>query len=143
MRKKPEINLKTIKTSPKVEGRVFQASNFLTDEEKNELIRINASGKSKRKLFDQIDAYVAEIISRFGYETYKAWNNGEIPEKRMAKLIYAERARDAARIADIEAVIISMVGSLVKKEKGKPSPKGPKTALKILQNNAKLAKGEK
>lgn len=52
------------------------------------------SRRKKREKFGKTDAYVAEIIARFGYETYKARNADEIDDAKMIRLIEAERARE-------------------------------------------------
>lgn len=143
MAKKPGLTLSEVRKSPKMGGeRVYRASDFLTDDEKLELQFNNARGRKKKRTYNDVDAYIAEIIARFGYEAYKAWNRGELPPDKMAKMIAAERAREKAKILDLEGIIIAMVGACVRKEKGKPAPKGPKMAIKILKQAVKEAKGE-
>lgn len=123
---KPDLTLDNVKTKV----REHRASDFLTKEQVEEVKKSNLKGKKNSK-FNQIDAYVAEIIARFGYETYVAWKNGEIDEKSMAKYIMAERCRDAKDRLKIESIIISC-----------HAHKGLKMAVKMLKNEEKLAKGE-
>lgn len=140
--KKPEITLSKVRKSPKLGGKVFQASDFLTDDEQLALQLNNATGRKKKRIYDEVDAYVAEIIARFGYDAYKAWNAGELDENKMVKMIAAERARDKAQLLEVEGIIIAMVGACVQKQKGKPAPKGPKVAINIFKRVSKMARGE-
>ena len=123
---KPDLTLDNVKTKV----REHRASDFLTKEQVEEVKKSNIRGKKNSK-FNKIDAYVAEIIARFGYEAYVAWKNGEIDEKSMAKYIMAERCRDARDRLKIESIIISC-----------HAHKGLKMAVKMLKNEEKLAKGE-
>lgn len=120
--------------------RNFRASDFLTDEERQKLRQNNLRGKSTRK-YSVIDAYIAEIIARFGYETYQAWKVGEISEQNMVKYIQAERARESARNLSLEAIIVaSLAGAQQPQKHGRKPP--IKTAIKILESEQKKAKGE-
>lgn len=140
---KPEtFTLKDARNSSKLGGRTFRASDFLSGEEKAELRRNNAIGKKSRRIYGKVDAFIAELIARFGYDTYKAWNSGELGEAQIAKMLAAERAREKSQLLELEAIIISMVGACVRREKGQPQPKGPKTAVKVYKQVAKMARGE-
>lgn len=143
MRELEKLTLNQVKKSPKISQKTFRASDFLTSQEQQELRESNLKGRKSRRKFDEIDQFAAEIMHRFGYDAYLAWNNGEIEQKRMEKYILAERSRESASLADLLGVIMSMVGSCIKREKGQPAPKGPKIANKILRDVLKTAKGEK
>lgn len=134
----PELTLNKVKNNAKV--RNFRASDFLTDEEIDEVHTSNINGKKADK-FDRIDAYIAEIIARFGYDTYVAWKFGEIGELQMAKYVEAERAREARNRLNIENVIVASVMGANHPTKGNHMPKSLKTAIKMLKNEEKLAKG--
>ncbi len=134
----PEITLKQAKEAAAV--KTFRASDFLTKEELDEVHESNAKGK-KNTGFDVIDAYIAEIIARFGYDTYVAWKFGEIDEKHMAKYIQAERAREARNRLMIENIIVASVAGANNATKGGHPPKSLKAAIKMLKNEQKLAKG--
>ena len=134
----PEITLKQAKEAAAV--KTFRASDFLTKEEIDEVHESNAKGK-KNTGFDVIDAYIAEIIARFGYDTYVAWKFGEIDEKHMAKYIQAERAREARNRLMIENIIVASVAGANNATKGGHPPKSLKAAIKMLKNEQKLAKG--
>lgn len=134
----PEITLKQAKEAAAV--KTFRASDFLTKEELDEVHESNAKGK-KNTGFDVIDAYIAEIIARFGYDTYVAWKFGEIDEKHMAKYIQAERAREARNRLMIENIIVASVAGANNATKGGHLPKSLKAAIKMLKNEQKLAKG--
>lgn len=136
----PELTLEKVKETAKVKN--FRASDFLTDEEMNEVHKSNAEGK-KSTGFDAVDAYVAEIIARFGYSTYAAWKAGEIEPERMAKYILAERARDAQHRLKLENIIIASVSGANRPTKTGHAPKSLRAALKMLKSEEKLAKGGK
>lgn len=123
----PELTLNNVKAKV----REHRASDFLTKEQVEEVKRANFKSVRKTK-FDKIDAYIAEIIARFGYETYRAWKAGDIDEKTMVRYIEAERAREAQNRLRIESIIIAC-----------HAHKGLKTAIKMLKNEEKLSKGEK
>ena len=134
----PEITLRQAKKVAEVKN--FRASDFLTKEQVDEVHESNIKGKRKAR-FDKVDAYVAEILARFGYDTYVAWKFGEIDAKHMAKYIEAERARDAQNRLMIENVIVASVAGANNATKGGHPPKSLKTAIKMLKNEQKLAKG--
>lgn len=142
MNKKPEkLTLERVRNS-KLKKKVFQASDFLTKEEMIKLKKANFEGKKKQRRYNEIDAYVAEIIGRFGYEFYKDWKSGIIKTEQVNKYIAAERARDKSNFLALEAIVISMVGACVKREHKQPKPRGPKIAQNIFKHEEKIAKGE-
>lgn len=141
MNTKPALTLKNLKKSPKL-GRVSRASDFLTKEQQAELHAANARGKRSKRKFDDVDAYVAEIMARFGYDAYQAWNNGEISADTMNRMLIAERAREKALLLPLENIIINMVGSCIRRAPKQRAPKGPKNAQKIIKDEAKIARGE-
>ena len=134
----PELTLEKAQETAKV--KTFRASDFLTDEEMHEVHESNIKG-AKKTNFDEIDAYIAEILARFGYDTYVAWKFGEIDERRMAKYIMAERAREARNRLKLENIIVASVSGSNHPTKGGHAPKTLKTAIKMLKREEKLAKG--
>lgn len=134
----PELTLNSVKEAAKVKN--FRASDFLTDQEMEEVHESNIRGK-KRSKFDHIDAYIAEIIARFGYATYVAWKNGEISELNMARYVEAERAREARGRLMIENVIVAATAGANHPTKGGHPPKSLKTALQMIKQEQKLAEG--
>lgn len=136
----PELTLNEIKKTARVKS--FRASDFLTDEQIEEVHESNIKGK-KNTSFDVIDAYIAEIIARFGYDTFVAWKFGEIGEEQMAKYIKAERARDVQNRLMIENIIVASMAGANNPTKGGHMPKSLKAAIKMLKNEEKLAKGAK
>lgn len=135
-----KITLK--KAQEAVKEKSFRASDFLTNEEIEEVHKSNLKGKKKTG-FDEIDAYIAEIIARFGYDTYVAWKFGEIDELNMAKYIRAERAREARSRLAIENVVVAAMAGANHPTKGGHLPKSLKAALKMLKNEQKIAEGGK
>lgn len=138
----PELTLNQVRKSPKLIEGSPRVSDFLTKEQKEaRLKRQKAKQKSNRK-FDAVDAYVAEIISRFGYDVYEKWNSGEIPEEKMAKLIAAERAREKAYLLPFETLVAQLIKDCIRRSKKDKRASGPKEAAKILKDEAKKARGE-
>lgn len=134
-----ELTLQNVKQKV-TQVREFKTSDFLTDDEINEVKESNIKGK-KSVGYDEIDAYIAEIIARFGYNTYIAWKNGEIDEERMIKYIQAERAREIRNRLTLESLIVSVVAGANNPTKNGHAPKSLKTAIKILKSEHKLAEG--
>ena len=137
---KPELTLKKAKET--AAKREFRASDFLTQEQLDEVHLSNAKGK-KTTSFDEVDAYIAEILGRFGYDTYVAWKIGEIKEEQMVKYIEAERAREVRSRLMLENIIVaSMAGANNPTKSGQP-PKSLKTAVKMLKSEENKAKGRR
>lgn len=134
----PELTLENVRKTAKV--KTFRASDFLTQEEQAEVQMSNIRGKKLPK-FDRIDAYIAEMIARFGYDTYIAWKAGDISEETMVRLIEAERAREARNRLVIESVIIASMAGANHPTKSGGQPKSLKNAIKILKSEQKLAGG--
>lgn len=143
MNQKP-VTLNDIRKSNRISGakKEFRASDFLTPDEQLELRQSNFRGKKTKKRFNDIDAYAAEIIGRFGYSFYKDWQSGFISTEKVNRFIAAERAREKSQFLSLEAIIMLMVGSCIQRQKGQPAPRGPKTAQKIFKAEEKIAKGE-
>lgn len=142
MRVPDGLRLSKAKETAITKERVHRVSDFLTDEEKEKLAKANIKGKKKQ--FDKIDAYVAEIIARFGYDTYLAWQCGEIETKKMNRLLSAERVRDKARYLPLETVIISAVaGANNPADKYGHIPRSLKRAYEILKKEQEIVGGNK
>lgn len=130
----PELTLQKAKEAIKV--REHRASDFLTQEQIEEVHQSNSRGKKKR--FNEIDAYIAEILARFGYDTYLAWKNGEIDENSMVKYIEAERVRETRNRFTLESILYaSMVGANNPTKNGF-MPKSLKVAYNILKSEEKI-----
>ena len=136
----PDITLKSAKEQANV--KIHRASDFLTREQMDEIHESNAKGRKKAG-FDAIDAYIAEIIARFGYDTYIAWKAGEINQEQMIKYIEAERAREVGSSLALKSIIISSVAGANQPTKSGHTPKSLKTAINILKKEQNLAKGAK
>lgn len=142
MTKHEPLTLDAIKASPKMtEGRVFRASDFLTKQEQQELHESNARGKKIRRPYTNIDALEAEILARFGWTAYKAWQNMEISNGQMLKWLAAERAREHGRLLPLEIVITASVAGANHGHKGK-APKSLKQAIKFVKEEARRAGGD-
>ena len=124
----------------KVKVREHRASDFLSEEQQEEIKKTNLKGEKGVK-FNKIDSYIAEILARFGYSTYLAWKNGDIDETAMAKYILAERAREAQNRLRLENIVVASVCGANHPTKQGHAPKSLKTAIKMLKNEEKLAKG--
>lgn len=133
-----EISLEKAKEIAKT--KVFRASDFLTEEQVEEVHKSNYEGK--KRSYNAVDAYVAEIIARFGFDTYMAWKNGEISEDLMMRYVKAERARDAIKLLPLETIIITAMAGANNATKQGHAPKSLKTAIKVLKIEENKAKGE-
>ena len=136
----PDLTLAKVQETVKV--KTSRASDFLTDEQLDEVHESNAKGR-KETSFDEVDSYIAEIIARFGYDTYVAWKFGEIDEPHMVKYVEAERAREARNRLRLENIIVASVAGANQPTKAGHAPKSLKTAIKMLKSEEKLAKGGK
>lgn len=134
---KPELKLKNVKETAKV--KVSRASDFLTDEQIEEVHKSNRKGKKLG--FSRADSYIAEILARFGYEAYIAWKKGDISEEDMVHYVEAERAREAQNRLMIENIIVASVAGANQPTKAGHAPKSLKTAIKMLKAEQSLAKG--
>jgi hypothetical protein len=93
----------------------------------------------RRKLFDEVDALIGEIIGRFGWEVYEKWNAGEIDSDWLVRILNAERAREKAALTEIESVVYSSVVATMAKH----PKKSLASVTKMLEQNYKIIKGEK
>lgn len=134
----PDITLEKAKSTIGVKN--HRASDFLTQEQMDDVHKSNAKGK-KQASFDFIDAYIAEILARFGYQTYLAWKAGEIEEEQMIKYIEAERVRDVRNKLALESIIVASTAGANQPTKGGHAPKSLKTAINILKKEQQLAEG--
>ena len=139
-----ELTLNDIKADLKPRNRVVRVSDFLTNDEKTR-IRLYRQAKRAQKTrgFDDAAAYSAEILARFGFDAWRAWQNGTITSRKMAEYVRAERARDKANVLALEGIIISAVAGANNPDKHGHAPKSLKNALNIFKNEQKLAKGLK
>lgn len=143
MVQRSNTTLKDVRKSDKLRGeRVYSASDFMSKDDKLRIEQARQKSHEEKRKFDDVDAYTAEIVARFGYEAYKDWNKGVISDIKMSKWILAERARDKAKLLSIEGIIIAMVSPTIQRHKGKPAPKSPKVAMDIFKSDAKVARGE-
>jgi len=132
-----ELTLENVKTKV----REHRASDFLTDEQIEKVKISNKKGK-RAKGFNNIDAYIAEIIARFGFEAYRSWKCGEIENEQMTKYIMAERAREAGNRLRLENIVVASVAGANHPTKQGHAPRTLKMAVKMLKNEEKIAKGE-
>lgn len=142
MNTKPALTLAEVRKSPKL-GRVRRASDFLTKTEQAKLKQSHQKRRKKTKRkFDAVDSKVAEIVARFGYDFYQKWDNREIDDQKMDRLLAAERAREKAYILPLESIVAHLVKDCIKRSKKEKKPTGPKEAAKIIKNEAKIVMGE-
>lgn len=138
----PELTLNQVKKSEKITTRVVQVSDFLSNEKKIELkMAQEAREAKKRRGFDEIDAYSAEILGRFGYDAWVAWQTGQIRGEKMAKMVLAERARAKRELLGIETMILAVGAGANNPTKSGHAPKSLRNAIKILKDEQKQAKG--
>lgn len=134
----PELTLESVKKTAKV--KTFRASDFLTDQEIEEVRKSNRKGKKSPK-FDKVDAYIAEIIARFGFDSYMAWKRGDITEKDMAHYLMAERAREARLRYKLTSILVHAVAGANHRNKNGQPPKTLKIADELLKADKNTAEG--
>ena len=134
-----ELTLNKVKE--KAQTKTFRASDFLTDEEKEQRVKAKATAKRAERLYTPVDSYIAEIIARFGYDAYKAWLNGEISEDKMYRLVLAERSREKRLLFPIENLIVASVAGANQPTKNGSTPKSLKVAIKMLKEEQEKANG--
>lgn len=138
--RRAELTLERVKESQKaIPVHVSRLSDFVSSEKLKELHDNNAKAVESRRRFDAVDSYVARIIGYFGYEAYKDWKAGIIPDYRMRRLVEAYRASQIELMMNVEAVLVAtgIAGATSKKAKG---PLGH--ANEIIKKNEKIARGE-
>ena len=133
--------LKSLQSSPKLAEQHFRPSDFLTKQQQDELREANIRGKTISRPYDEVDAFAAEILARFGWQAYEAWQSGEFSQEKALRFIAAERARDAARSLSIEQVIYAATLGANNPTKGGKLPKSARKTAEILNEHHKLAKG--
>ena len=119
----------------------YSISDFVDKKTMGEFREKKLKREKKRKRFDEVDSIVGEIISRFGWEVYQKWNDGEIDNAWMTRILAAERAREAAKMLELEAVVFkSLVGTAM-------GNKHPRQSLEqvqdILTEEQKIAQGKR
>lgn len=141
MNSKPKLTLNKIKQSPKL-GRQARASDFLTQADREKLQQANIRGKRGKKQFDDVDAYVAKMIARFGYDFYQKWNAEDLDPDWVSRLMKAEDARERANWVPFEGFIRAVIQGGVPTYKPKHAPKIGKQVPKIIKAEIKAARGE-
>lgn len=133
--------LEKLKSSPKLTEQHFRPSDFLTKTQQEELREANARGRTIIRPYDEIDAFAAELLARFGWETYQAWQSGSFSQEKALRFIAAERARQAADQYSLETVIFTTAAGANNPAKHGKAPKTLKKAGEILNEHYKKAKG--
>lgn len=136
-----KTTLKSIKSSPKMAEQHYRPSDFLSQSDIDELHEANARGGKISKPYDEIDAFEAEILARFGWQTYRAYLSGEADIEQLAKYIAAERARDAQNRYNLECIIVSSVAGANRPRRHGGAPQSLKKAIDIVKAEYKRAKG--
>ena len=138
----PELTLSEVKKSEKITTRTVRVSDFLSNEKKVELRLAQEAKEAQRaRGFDEIDAYSAEILGRFGYDAWVAWQTGQIKGRKMVKMVLAERARAKRELLGVEMMILAVGAGANNPTKAGHAPKSLRNAIKILKDEQKQAKG--
>lgn len=141
MEKKHELTLENVKKSPKLGERRVRASDFLTASEIEELHRVNERGRKVVRPYDEVDAFSAEVLARFGWHAYKAWKDGEISTDKMFRFIASERARTTAESLPSQITLVNAIAGANNPTKHKKAPATLKQAIKLIKEQQKQAKG--
>lgn len=136
-----KTTLKSIKSSPKMAEQNFRPSDFLSQSEMDELHEANANRGKIHRPFDEVDAFEAEILARFGWQTFQAYQTGDINLGQLSKYIAAERTRDAQERYALESLILAAVAGANNPSKHGKAPKSLKQAVNIIKTEYKRAKG--
>lgn len=138
----PDLTLNNVKEKAQSITRVHRVSDFLSKEQKIQLkLAHEERTVAKNRGFDAIDALSGEILGRFGYDAWMAWQNGQIRADKMLKMVLAERARAKRELLGLEGIIMATGAGANNPTKGGRMPKSLKNAIKIFQNEQKQAKG--
>lgn len=138
----PELSLQNVQKMAQSITREVRVSDFLSKEKKQELREAQeANAVRKRRGFDDIDAYSAEILARFGYDAWSAWQSGLIKAQKMARMVLAERARAKRELLGLEGIIIATGAGANHPTKSGHAPKSLKNAVKILKSEQNQARG--
>lgn len=138
----PDLTLNEVKKTAETKDVVYRVQDFLSTKEIAKLRAVQAERSAmKRRGFDAVDAISAEILARFGWNAWQAWQNGQIPVKKMNKMLLAERARQRREIVGLESLIVASVAGANNPTKGGHAPRSLKKAIQILKSEEKLAKG--
>lgn len=138
----PDLTLNNVKKKAQSITRVHRVSDFLSKEQKIQLkLAHEERTVTKNRGFDAIDALSGEILGRFGYDAWMAWQNGQIRADKMLKMVLAERARAKRELLGLEGIIMATGAGANNPTKGGRMPKSLKNAIKIFQNEQKQAKG--
>lgn len=119
----------------------FRVSDFLSEDEQQQLREANSKGKAKQRAFDEIDAFEAELLARFGWNAYQAWLSGEFGMEQALRFIAAERAREKGSQIPMMAMLHSAIAGANNPDKNGHAPKSLRNAQKIVQQQIKEAKG--
>lgn len=119
----------------------FRVSDFLSEDEQHELRAANLKGKKKNRAFDEVDAFEAELLARFGWQAYQAWLCGEFEMATAARFIAAERAREVGQRIPLMALINSAVMGANHADSNGHAPKSLRHAQKILKEQIQQTKG--
>lgn len=140
-----DLTLNKVRESAKITERTHRVSDFLSKDEKLKIARKREEKalKGGSRGFDDVDAYSAEILGRFGYEAWQAWQCGKIKFEKMTRMVLAERARTKREMLGLEALIIAVVSGANHPSKNGHAPKSLKNAVKIYKSEQKAAEGVK
>ena len=128
---KPTLK-KARQAAAKKVARVSGVKDFISKEQRQELALARERGK-KKPAFGKVDAFTAEIVARFGFEVYKAWNRGEISPQKMNAWISAERVREKAVRLETLNILVAAVAGANNPDKNGHTPKSLKAATKNLK----------
>lgn len=135
------LTLNDVKKSPKLKAKSIRVSDLMPDEAKRAIRLHRAKGTKRRRPYNGIDAYCAEILARFGWEAYQAWQIGTISEDRMAKFIAAERAREKRHQLALASILTMAVAGANNGDKHGHAPKSLKRAVEIINKQGKEVNG--
>ncbi len=135
-----EISLASVREEASKKPQNFSVKDFASEDEIIELKKAQIERRRRKRKFDDASAYSAEVLARFGYEAWKAWQEGDLPTERMNSYLLAERAREDAKLLNFEAFLMPLICSTIRKAKS-GTPKGVRNAQKVIKEQIERAKG--
>ena len=121
-------------------GQTYTLEDFATDEEIEQIEQAVKSPSHRR--FDAAAQVSAEVLARFGFEAWQAWQVGEITIEEMNAYLAAERGRDRELLVEVEAALGNLIKSTIHREKNKGVPKGVRASDKIVKNQQRIIEGK-
>lgn len=122
-------------------GKNYTIEDFATEEEIKFIEEANSKPQVKR--FDVASAISAEVLARFGFDAWKAWQNGDISVSDMNAYLSAERGRERELLVELELIVQGMLSAQIKRERNRSIPAGVKNAREVIKRQQAIIEGKR